>query len=116
MQQYRFQITGPGRGSGPGFLARIAMTVAAVAVLVTAALLGAIFFLAALGFFAIAVMFLAVRIWWAKRKFEQAARRGEPSRDGNRKSGARAEVIEGEYRVLRPREGRHRADKDGGDL
>lgn len=115
MQQYRFQINGPGGGSGPGILARIAMTIVAVAVLVAAALLGAIFFLAALGFFAIAVMFLAVRIWWAKRKFDQAARRGEPSREGSRDSGARAEVIEGEYRVLRPRERQHRTDGDGGD-
>jgi predicted lipid-binding transport protein (Tim44 family) len=92
------------------------MTIAAVAVLVSAALLGAIFFLAALGFFAIGVVFLAIRIWWAKRKFEQAARRREPSGESNQKSGARADVIEGEYRVLRPRERRDRADRDGGDL
>lgn len=97
MQQIRIQLTGPGAGpggnGGPGLVARILLSIGAVIMLVSAAFLGAIFFLAALGFFVVAMLVLAVRIWWARRQFEKALRSGQPP-------GRHQGDIEGEYRVL----------------
>lgn len=120
MQQIRIQLTGPGAGpggnGGPGLVARILLSIGAVIMLVSAAFLGAIFFLAALGFFVVAMLVLAVRVWWARRQFEKALRSGQsPGRDG-REPGRHQGDIEGEYRVLG--EGRDAsADKrrSGGD-
>jgi len=114
MQQIRIQLPGPGHGpggnGGPGIIARILLSVAAFIMLATAAFLGAIFFLAALGFFVIATLVLGLRFWWARRQFEQAARRGEapsPNQPGPRGPG---DVIEGEYRVMD--EGREDSGRD----
>ena len=110
MQQIRIQITGPGRGpgqqGGPGILARILLSIVAVVMLVAAAFLGAIFFLAALGVFVAGSLLLAVRIWWARRQIEKAMTQGEgagvrPEGPGGRGRGrGREDVIEGEYLVV----------------
>jgi membrane protein implicated in regulation of membrane protease activity len=124
MQQIRIQIAGPGQGpgpnGGPGILARILLGILAVLALVAAAFLGAIFFLAALGFFAVGMVVLAVRIWWARRQLEQAMKRGEGPSQGPQRQGARgrADVIEGEYLVVDEEELRRARDADrepGGD-
>lgn len=102
MQQVRIQIQGPGGGPGkpPGLLARILLTVVAVIVLASAAFLGAVFFLAALGFFFVGSIVVAVRLWWIRRQVEAAMRRGE--QPGGRRPGTRSgeDVIEGEYHVM----------------
>lgn len=123
MQQIRIQIPGPGGGpgqnGGTGIVARILLSMLAVVMLVSAAFLGAIFFLAALGLFVVGSLVLAVRIWWARRQIEKAmqegdATRGRPERPGPR---GREDVIEGEYLVVE--ETRRRAQSDerdpGGD-
>lgn len=95
MQHIRIQLPGPGPGrpGGPGIIARILLSVGAVILLVSAAFLGVLFFLAALGMFVVGSLVLWVRIWWARRQFEQALRRGEgPPGPG--------ETIEGEYLVV----------------
>lgn len=108
MQQIRIQISGPGRGpgqqGGAGILARILLTIVAVVMLVAAAFLGAIFFLAALGVFVAGSLLLAVRIWWARRQIEKAMKQGDgagvqPDGPGARSRG-REDVIEGEYLVV----------------
>lgn len=108
MQQIRIQISGPGRGpgqqDGPGVLARILLSIVAVVMLVAAAFLGAIFFLAALGVFVAGSLLLAVRIWWARRQIEKAVKQGEgagvrPEPSGPRGRG-REDVLEGEYLVV----------------
>lgn len=110
MQQIRIQISGPGRGpgqqGGPGILARILLSIVAVVMLVAAAFLGAIFFLAALGVFVAGSLLLAVRIWWARRQIEKAMKQGDgagvrPGGPGGRgRSRGREDVIEGEYLVV----------------
>ena len=104
MQRIRIQLTGPGAGpggnGGPGLVARILLSIGAVVMLVSAAFLGAIFFLAALGFFVVAMLVLSVRIWWAKRQFEKAMRNGEMPGRARSGPGPRSGDIEGEYRVL----------------
>lgn len=108
MQQLRIQITGPasGRGpnGGPGVLARILLTVLAVIMLVSAAFLGALFFLAALGVFMVGSVVVAIRIWWIRRQLAKAMRRGEVPRADRPARSDGAEVIEGEYRVVEERQ------------
>ncbi len=112
MQQVRIQIQGPGQGPGkpPGLLARILFSIVAVILLVSAAFLGAMFFLAALGVFFVVSIIVAVRLWWARRQIESAMRRGEMP--GQRSEQGRADprrpatdgassVIDGEYRVMK---------------
>ena len=107
MQQVRIQITGPGRGpgpqGGPGIFARILLSIVAVVMLVAAAFLGAIFFLAALGVFVAGSLLLAVRIWWARRQIEKAMKQGDGAGGrpgGPGRSRGREDVIEGEYLVV----------------
>lgn len=104
MQQIRIQLggsgSGPGPGGGPGILARLVFAVLAVIMLVAAAFLGAIVFLAALGLFVVGSLVLAARIWWAKRQIEKAMRRGEAGGANRPGPGGREDVIEGEYRVM----------------
>jgi hypothetical protein len=107
MQQIRIQIAGPGRGpgqqGGPGILGRILLSIVAVVMLVAAAFLGAIFFLAALGVFVAGSLLLAVRIWWARRQIEKAMKQGDGAgvRPGGPGRGrGREDVIEGEYLVV----------------
>lgn len=114
MQQVRIQIQGPGGGPGkpPGLLARILLSIVAVIVLASAAFLGAVFFLAALGFFVIATIVVSIRLWWLRRQMEAAMRRGE--QPAARRPGERGseDVIEGEYRVMNE-ERRDRQHPDG---
>ena len=124
MPQVRIQIQGPGQGPGkpPGLLARIAFSILAVILLVSAAFLGAMFFLAALGVFFVVSIIVAVRVWWARRQIQAAMRRGEapgqrseprgpdrrrPGRDGS------STVIDGEYRVMK--EERENGSRDDGE-
>ena len=111
MQQIRIQLQGPGQGPGkpPGLLARILFSILAVILLVSAAFLGAMFFLAALGVFFVVSIVVAVRLWWARRQIEAALRRGEAPgqrpESGQQSAGPRARqrsstVIDGEYRVM----------------
>jgi|SRR6056297_868950 len=123
MQHYRIQIGGTGSGgpgggpgNGPGVVARVLFAIVAVLMLVAAAFLGAIFFLAALGVFVVGSLMLAVRIWWAKRQIEKAMKRGEmpgarrdtsqgPRQGDDRArsrpgAGRREDVIDGEYHVM----------------
>jgi hypothetical protein len=93
MQQYRFQLGGPS-GGRPGILARLAWSVVAVFTLVVAAFLGAVVFLAALGFLFIGAIVLMGRIWWAQRQ----VRKAKPPGDAGEAD--RMQVIEGEYRVV----------------
>lgn len=120
MQRIRIQIAGPGGGpgqnGGTGIVARLLLSVLAVVVLVSAAFLGAIFFLAALGLFVVGSFVLAVRIWWARRQIEKAMKQGDakqgPERPGTQ---GREDVIEGEYLVVE--EARRRApsgERDSG--
>ena len=111
MQQVRIQLQGPGQGPGkpPGLLARILFSIVAVILLVSAAFLGAMFFLAALGVFFFVSIIVAVRLWWARRQIEAALRRGgapgqrpdpghqDPRQRGDERS---TTVIDGEYRVM----------------
>jgi predicted lipid-binding transport protein (Tim44 family) len=106
-QQFRIQIGGPGGGPGQnrgpgGVVARVLWSIVAVVLLLTAAFLGAIFFLAALGFFMFGVLVLAVRVWWARRKFAKTLREGgvPPGPAPAPGQENRARVIEGEYRVV----------------
>jgi hypothetical protein len=112
MQQVRIQFQGPGQGPGkpPGLLARILFSILAVILLVSAAFLGAMFFLAALGVFFVVSIIVAVRLWWARRQIEAAMRRGEApgQRSGPQGSEPRqrdrdrsSTVIDGEYRVMK---------------
>lgn len=120
MQQVRIQLQGPGQGPGkpPGLLARILLSIVAVVVLVSAAFLGAVFFLAALGFFIVGSIVVAVRLWWLRRQIEAAMRRGEMpgarQEDARRRHpGRREDVIEGEYHVMREeREDSRRGDEE----
>lgn len=118
MQQIRIQLTGPGAGpggnGGPGLLARILLSIGAVIMLVAAAFLGAVFFLAALGFFVVAMLTLAVRIWWAKRQFEKAVRSGTAPGQPGRGPGRRGGVIEGEYHVVGERQDASVDEREGG--
>lgn len=118
MQHIRIQLTGPGTGpggnGGPGLVARILLSIGAVIMLVSAAFLGAIFFLAALGFFVVAMLVLAVRIWWARRQLEKAMRSGAAPGQPRRGSGRRDGVIEGEYRVVGDRQDESVDERDGG--
>jgi hypothetical protein len=102
MQQVRIQIQGPGGGPGkpPGLLARILFSIVAVVVLVSAAFLGAVFFLAALGLFIVGSIIVAVRVWWLRRQIEAAMRRGEAPGAGRKGPQRSEDVIEGEYRVM----------------
>lgn len=112
MQQVRIQFQGPGQGPGkpPGLLARILFSIIAVILLVSAAFLGAMFFLAALGVFFVVSIIVAVRLWWARRQIEAAMRRGESpgqrpgpqgSDPGQRGRDRSSTVIDGEYRVMK---------------
>lgn len=142
-QHIRIQIGGPG-GSGqgpgkpPGLLARIFFSIIAVILLVSAAFLGAMFFLAALGVFFFVSIVVVVRVWWARRQIEAAMRRGEmpglqpgqrrgerPGERPGERAGAqpgqkrpgqesRSTVIDGEYRVMREeRDGQGGRDREG---
>lgn len=115
MQQYRIQIGGPGPGGPRGLLARILVSVVAVVSLVAAAFLGAVFFLAALGFFVVGVLVLTVRIWWAKRQIEKALKQGQAGTATDKSAGRREDVIEGEYSVVAERGREERADRAGRD-
>jgi hypothetical protein len=116
MQHIRIQISGPGGGPGrngpPGVLARILWSIAAVVMLFTAAFLGAIFFLAALGFFMVGMFVLAIRVWWVRRKLMKAMRNGDGPAGPGPGAGKREEIIEGEYRVVRERRDAHGAGRD----
>jgi len=115
MQQYRIQIGGPGSGSPRGIVARILFSIVAVVALVAAAFLGAVFFLAALGFFLVGTAILAARIWWAKRQIEKAMKQGKTGTGPEATSRRREDVIEGEYSVVSERERKRRAERDGQD-
>lgn len=114
MQQVRIQLGGPGSGGngGPGIIVRILLTIGAVILLVSAAFLGAIFFLAALGFFIVGMLVLAVRIWWARRQLEKAFARGERPRSDRPGGEGRAAAIEGEYLVVEERRGVQDAERE----
>jgi predicted lipid-binding transport protein (Tim44 family) len=117
MQQFRIQIGGPGggpgRNGGPGgVIARILWSIAAAVLLLSAAFLGAIFFMAALGFFMFGVLVLSVRVWWARRKFAKAMREGGAPPGAGPGPDKPASVIEGEYRVVGERREERGADRD----
>lgn len=131
MQHIRIQIGGPG-GSGqgpgkpPGLLARIFFSILAVILLVSAAFLGAMFFLAALGVFFFVSIVVAVRVWWARRQIQAAIRRGEtpgwqPGQQSGQQQGRGPQgpdrsntVIDGEYHVMsEEREGQGGRDREG---
>lgn len=118
MRQIRFQVSDPGSGSGgsggPGIVARVLLSIVAVITLVSAAFLGAIVFLAALGFFVVAILVLGVRIWWARRQLEKAVKRGERPGSGGPGPGARTDVIEGEYLVVEERQADGDRDRETG--
>lgn len=111
MPRVHIQLQGPGGGPGkpPGLLARILFSILAVILLVSAAFLGAMFFLAALGVFFVVSIVVAVRLWWARRQIEAAMRRGEspgqrPAGDSEPRQRGRdrsSTVIDGEYRVMK---------------
>ncbi len=114
MQQVRIQLGGPGSGGngGPGIIARILLSIGAVILLVSAAFLGAIFFLAALGLFTVGMLVLAVRVWWARRQLDKAFGRGERPGPGRPGGSGRADVIEGEYLVVEERREGHDAERE----
>lgn len=100
MPQEPFRLSGP----RPGLLVRLAWSIAAVIVLVSAAFLGALVFLAVLGLFVVAVLVTAVRIWWLRRRVLRSHGR---SRDAG---GAEGTTIEGDFVVVRrpgERDGEH---------
>lgn len=121
MQQFRIQIPGPGggpgRAGGTGIVARLLLSMLAVVVLVSAAFLGAIFFLAALGLFIVGSLVLTVRIWWARRQIEKAMKQGDATHGGSRRPGSHdgKDVIEGEYLVVEETYRRAKSgDRDSG--
>jgi hypothetical protein len=118
MQHIRIQIGGPGGGPGrngpPGVIARVLWSIAAVVMLLTAAFLGAIFFLAALGFFMVGMVVLVIRVWWVRRKLERAMRHGDGPVGRGPGSGRREEILEGEYRVVGERRDERGADRERG--
>jgi len=88
------QLTGP----QPGILARLLLTVAGVVMLVSAAFLGAFFFLAAIGIFMVLIVVMAFRGWRLKRQFEKAAR--EAGQGGQARQPGGSTTVEGEYIVI----------------
>lgn len=119
MQRHiRIQIAGPngssGGNGGPGLLARIFLTLLAVVMLVAAAFLGAIFFLAALGIFVVGSVVLAARIWWARRQFQKAIKRGEYPGSGRTDRSAQPDnpdIIDGEFQVMDENRSPHGRDR-----
>lgn len=108
MQRHiRIQISGPngssGGNGGPGILARIFVAILAVIMLVAAAFLGAIFFLAALGIFVVGSVVLVTRIWWARRQFQKAIKRGDYPGSGRADRAGQpdnTDIIDGEFHVM----------------
>jgi predicted lipid-binding transport protein (Tim44 family) len=95
------QLTGP----RPGLLTRMLLTAAGVVMLISAAFLGAFFFLAAIGIFMVLVVVMAFRGWRLKREFEKAAARGQRPRRGDGRT-----TVEGEYTVITRRTDRQEDD------
>ncbi|MEJ2521810.1 MAG: hypothetical protein P8080_02845 [Gammaproteobacteria bacterium] len=90
-------------GPQPGLLARVVMTILGAIMLVSAAFLGAVVFLVALGIFAVLAVLMGYRVWRLKRQFEKAAREagGTPGGSGRNQgaSGTRTS-LEGDYVVV----------------
>lgn len=93
MPIYRIQVD-PGAPERPGILTRIAVGVFSVLALIVSAFLGAVIFLAVLGFMAVAGAVLAVRIWLFKRRVDRSVNAGAPA-DGRPK-----DYIDAEYREV----------------
>ena len=102
MQRPNPQLTGP----QPGLLARLLLTAAGVVMLISAAFLGAFFFLAAIGIFMVLIVVMAFRGWRLKRQFEKAARGG--GQGGQARQPGSHTTVEGEYIVIT-----RRTDRDG---
>ena len=83
-------------GPAPGLLTRLLMAVAAAVLLVSAAFVGAFFFLVALGLLSVVLLVGGIRAWRFKREFERAVR------EGQRQSGSAPgrTTVEGDYTVI----------------
>ncbi len=92
-------------GAQPGLLTRVVMAILGGIMLVSAAFLGAVVFLVALGIFSVLALVVGYRVWRIKRQFEKAAREAGTSGGGSadrRDSRAGQATLEGEYVVVRP--------------
>jgi len=78
MPIYRIQVD-HGTPERQGILTRIAVGVLSVLALIVSAFLGAVIFLAVLGFVAVAGTVLAVRVWLLKRRIEKTMSEGAPA-------------------------------------
>jgi len=104
MQRPNPQLTGP----QPGLLTRLLLTAAGVVMLVSAAFLGAFFFLAAIGIFMVLIVVMAFRGWRLKRRFEKAAREGGQA--GQARPPGDRSTLEGEFIVITRRTDRDREE------
>lgn len=93
----------PYRSSSPSLLTRIIGGLVTVAALVIGLTVGFAIFLVLLGLAAIALVAFYARIYWVRRKIMQ---RMQQARQESQWQQSDHSVIEGEYRVERPRERR----------
>lgn len=78
MPLYRIQVDHE-EPERQGILTRIAVGVLSLLALIVSAFLGAVIFLAVLGFMAVAGAVLAVRIWLFKRRVDKSMSEGAPA-------------------------------------
>lgn len=93
----------PYRSSSSSLLTRIIGGLVTVAALVVGLTVGFALFLVLLGLAAIALLVFYIRIYWVRRKIMQ---RVQQAQQENQWRKSEHDVIEGEYRVERPRERR----------
>lgn len=87
--------------TGGNPIANAIVVIVGVLALALSLVLGFVAFVALGSLFLVLGAIIAIRLWWAQRKFRRQARRsGQDDSPGDRRG---PDVIEGEYRVIRMR-------------